>query len=49
MQLKNKLKSLEKKHIISRKPHPIIPFILGLIIIILIIYTHKQSNSKMFS
>tara|TARA_Y100000310_G_C20662204_1_gene805392 strand:+ start:1075 stop:1305 length:231 start_codon:yes stop_codon:yes gene_type:complete len=46
MQLKNKLKSLEKRHIISRKPHPIIPFILGLIIIILIIYTNNQLTNK---
>lgn len=35
MNLKKYLKNLEKRKIISKKPHPIIPFILAFIIYIL--------------
>ena len=35
MRLKSYLKELERKKIISRKPNPIIPFILAIIILLL--------------
>jgi len=35
MKIKASLKNLERKGVISRKPNPIIPFILALIILIL--------------
>jgi len=35
MDLKNYLKKLEKRKIITRKPHPILPFILATLIFIL--------------
>lgn len=39
------LKNLEKRKIITRKPHPIIPFILGLVILIILrIATITQST-----
>ncbi len=39
MNLKNKIKQLEKKKIISRQPHPLIPFILTAIIYVLAVQT----------
>ena len=38
MTLKARLKDLERRKIISRKPHPLIPFILAGIVLILYIY-----------
>lgn len=35
MNFSKKIKHLERKGIISRKPHPLIPFVLGLISLIL--------------
>lgn len=35
MDFSKKIKRLERKGIISRKPHPLIPFVLGLISLIL--------------
>lgn len=34
MNFSKKIKRLERKGIISRKPHPVIPFILGFVILI---------------
>ena len=44
MSLKTYLKNLEKKKIISKKPHPIIPILLALIIFIL--YLINPINNK---
>jgi len=46
MNFTNWIKSLEKRKIISRKPHPIIPFILSFIALILSIIV--PSNLKLF-
>jgi len=41
MKLKRYIKNLEKKRIISKAPHPIIPFLLGLLIYLLSIWSNK--------
>ena len=42
------LKRLEKKHIITKKPHPIIPFILGIIILALIRISPSSFNPVLY-
>ena len=42
MKFSNWLKNLEKKKIISRKPHPIIPFILSFLFILIGNYASNQ-------
>ena len=45
MKLKKLIINLYKKRIISEKPHPIIPFILGIITIVLLIIINYMNNN----
>ena len=42
------LKHLEKRKIITKKPHPIIPFILGIIILLLIRISPSSFNPILY-
>ena len=44
MKFSNYIKNLEKRGIISRKPHPLIPFILAFVILILGVITYININ-----
>lgn len=44
MNFSNYIKDLEKRGIISRKPHPVIPFILAFVILILGYITYININ-----
>ncbi len=49
MKLQSRIKRLEKRGIISRKPHPAIPFILTFIILILGIVTLYLDLDKIWT
>ncbi len=48
MSLKSYLKNLEKRKIISRKPHPLIPFILTGVVLALYIYSIPLNKNLAF-
>lgn len=49
MNLSKKIKHLERKGIISKKPHPIVPFILGFVILIIGIAVRDIGIDKIWS
>ena len=49
MKFKNWIKKLEKKGIVSKKPHPIIPFILTMMILLIGIKIFYIETNKNFA